>query len=150
MNTWHIYRLSDGVFTGQAYTGAEADLEANTPAGCGAIVGVSDWLSQRVDTPTGALVDYQPPAPADDAMRTWSWAAAAKRWVAAPTVAALSIAARAERDRRLSASDWVTLRALDAGEPVPTAWRDYRQALRDIAAQAGFPTSITWPEEPTE
>jgi hypothetical protein len=28
------------------------------------------------------------------------------------------------------------------------AWLDYRQALRDIPAQAGFPTNIVWPTQP--
>lgn len=83
-------------------------------------------------------------------MRTWEWDAATKRWAPVPTSAALAIAARTERDRRLSATDWVTLRALEADQAVPTEWRTYRQALRDVAAQPGFPTSITWPQEPTE
>tara|TARA_B100000497_G_C7297917_1_gene202971 strand:+ start:99 stop:311 length:213 start_codon:yes stop_codon:yes gene_type:complete len=32
---------------------------------------------------------------------------------------------------------------------VPDAWRIYRQALRDVPAQSGFPTNITWPREPS-
>ena len=28
------------------------------------------------------------------------------------------------------------------------AWATYRQALRDITAQAGFPWTITWPDAP--
>ena len=31
---------------------------------------------------------------------------------------------------------------------VPDDWRTYRQALRDIPAQAGFPTTINWPVKP--
>tara|TARA_R110000787_G_scaffold186342_1_gene297884 strand:+ start:1166 stop:1384 length:219 start_codon:yes stop_codon:yes gene_type:complete len=31
---------------------------------------------------------------------------------------------------------------------VPDAWRTYRQALRDVPAQSGFPDNITWPTEP--
>jgi len=29
-----------------------------------------------------------------------------------------------------------------------TAWLDFRQALRDIPLQVGFPTSVQWPSEP--
>jgi len=29
------------------------------------------------------------------------------------------------------------------------AWKAYRQALRDVPQQAGFPFDIEWPEEPT-
>ncbi|WP_213757850.1 tail fiber assembly protein [Delftia sp. WY8] len=56
-------------------------------------------------------------------------------------------AVRAQRDTRLAACDWVTLRAQETGEPVPEAWRVYRQALRDITGQPD-PLAITWPEAP--
>jgi len=32
---------------------------------------------------------------------------------------------------------------------VPDDWRTHRQALRDIPAQAGFPTDVTWPIAPS-
>jgi hypothetical protein len=52
---------------------------------------------------------------------------------------------RAERDSKLANSDWTQV--LDA--PVDrTAWAAYRQALRDVPAQAGFPWEVTWPEKP--
>jgi len=56
--------------------------------------------------------------------------------------------ARAKRDRLLTESDWVTIRATDTGDPVPTEWQTYRQALRDITEQTGFPENIEWPEKP--
>ena len=55
---------------------------------------------------------------------------------------------RAERDARLTASDWVRLRADDLGEPVPTEWLEYRQALRDVTGQSD-PLNIEWPMPPT-
>ena len=27
-------------------------------------------------------------------------------------------------------------------------WQTYRQALRDVPTQEGFPWSVTWPEQP--
>ena len=56
--------------------------------------------------------------------------------------------ARAKRDRLLTESDWVTIRATDTGDPVPTEWLDYRQSLRDITEQTGFPDNVEWPQEP--
>ena len=56
--------------------------------------------------------------------------------------------ARNQRDRLLAESDWVTIRATDTGDPVPTEWQTYRQALRDITEQTGFPENIDWPEKP--
>ena len=53
---------------------------------------------------------------------------------------------RTYRDYILTASDWTQV----ADAPVDTtAWATYRQALRDIPAQSGFPDNITWPQEPT-
>jgi len=56
--------------------------------------------------------------------------------------------ARAKRDRLLTESDWVTIRATDTGNPVPTEWQSYRQALRDLPQQAGFPQEVVWPNPP--
>ncbi len=52
---------------------------------------------------------------------------------------------RAERDGLLARSDWTQV----ADAPVDaTAWATYRQALRDITDQAGFPNDINWPTQP--
>ena len=53
--------------------------------------------------------------------------------------------ARQMRDRLLATSDWTQV----ADAPVDAAaWATYRQALRDIPDQPGFPDNITWPETP--
>ena len=56
--------------------------------------------------------------------------------------------ARAERDKLLAETDWTQV--LDAPIDAETreAYRAYRQALRDIPEQEGFPDTITWPELP--
>jgi len=54
--------------------------------------------------------------------------------------------ARTKRNALLSDSDWAVLP--DAPVADQQAWFDYRQALRDVPQQAGFPTAIDWPEEP--
>jgi hypothetical protein len=53
------------------------------------------------------------------------------------------------RDALLSQSDWVVVRAVDQGTPIPTDWQTYRQALRDITNQSKYPTNIVWPVAPT-
>lgn len=58
----------------------------------------------------------------------------------------LAAAARRQRDELLLASDWSQLR--DVPDSVSTPWSVYRQALRDITEQDGFPSSITWPVAP--
>jgi hypothetical protein len=57
-------------------------------------------------------------------------------------------AARESRDKLLSDCDWVVVKALESGQAVPAAWATYRQSLRDIPQQIGFPTNIQWPEKP--
>ena len=52
---------------------------------------------------------------------------------------------RKERDIKLAETDWMA----SSDVTLSTAWRTYRQALRDVPAQAGFPNSITWPTEPS-
>lgn len=52
---------------------------------------------------------------------------------------------RADRNQRLAACDWTQLPDSPADHE---AWAVYRQALRDLTAQAGFPWNINWPEEP--
>lgn len=56
--------------------------------------------------------------------------------------------ARYTQAQLLSASDWVVLRAMERGEPVPPEWREYRQALRDVDKQDTFPADVAWPVAP--
>ena len=62
----------------------------------------------------------------------------------ADPVAASANKVRAERDALLAASDYMAL-----ADRITADWTTYRQALRDVPAQAGFPTSVTWPVEPS-
>jgi len=54
---------------------------------------------------------------------------------------------RAERGRLLHISDWTQLVDTPLGNK-RTAWETYRQALRDIPQQAGFPFDVVWPTPP--
>jgi len=57
-------------------------------------------------------------------------------------------AVKADRDRMIASTDWVVAKNTEAGTPIPDVWRVYRQALRDIPNQEGFPWSVTWPIYP--
>jgi hypothetical protein len=53
--------------------------------------------------------------------------------------------ARLTRDNILSKTDWTQL----PDAPVDKeAWATYRQALRDITEQDGFPKDVEWPTRP--
>jgi hypothetical protein len=52
---------------------------------------------------------------------------------------------RTQRGEKLKDSDWTQV----ADAPVDKeAWATYRQALRDVTAQEGFPWTIEWPTIP--
>lgn len=51
---------------------------------------------------------------------------------------------REERDSRLAKTDWMAL----SDVTMSPEWAAYRQELRDISDQVGFPFSIAWPIEP--
>jgi hypothetical protein len=51
---------------------------------------------------------------------------------------------RADRDSRLAATDWMGM----SDVTMSADWATYRQGLRDVPAQSGFPHTITWPTEP--
>ena len=57
-----------------------------------------------------------------------------------------SIDVRADRDARLAATDWTQL--ADVPQALKDKWAPYRQALRDVPQQAGFPENVTWPTKP--
>ena len=53
---------------------------------------------------------------------------------------------RDDRNKRLSDSDWTQL----PDNPLANKadWATYRQQLRDVTSQTGFPWEVTWPTEP--
>lgn len=53
---------------------------------------------------------------------------------------------RSERNRLLTQSDWTQLP--DVPESIRQNWTVYRQALRDIPQQSGFPETVVWPTPP--
>ena len=52
---------------------------------------------------------------------------------------------REQRNQKLKDCDWTQIADSTADKE---AWAIYRTALRDVPAQAGFPWTITWPEQP--
>lgn len=55
---------------------------------------------------------------------------------------------RERRDTLLAECDWIVIKHTETGTNIPADWEIYRQALRDIPEQGGFPNSVTWPTKP--
>lgn len=56
--------------------------------------------------------------------------------------------ARAQRDKLLEATDWTQMGDCPLDDATQVAVREYRQALRNVPQQEGFPAKIQWPEIP--
>jgi len=59
---------------------------------------------------------------------------------------ALASDAKTKRNRILYETDWTQMPDVTLANKA--AWAAYRQELRDITTQAGYPTEITWPTPP--
>ena len=58
--------------------------------------------------------------------------------------AELASEARNKRNQLLAETDWTS----SSDVTMSNAMKTYRQALRDVPAQSGFPTDINWPTKP--
>ena len=53
---------------------------------------------------------------------------------------------RSERDSKIAETDWT--QGKDIPDNISSKWAVYRQALRDVPAQSGFPWTVQWPTKP--
>ena len=66
-----------------------------------------------------------------------------------PTDAELADGTRNNRDRLISETDFYLLHDYPIDSKNLEELKTYRQALRDIPEQSGFPKEVTWPEQPS-
>jgi hypothetical protein len=55
---------------------------------------------------------------------------------------------RQQRDNMLSATDWRVIKSIETQTPENPEWMQYREDLRNIPQQAGFPWNVVWPTQP--
>lgn len=70
-----------------------------------------------------------------------------------PTTEEQAVTVRAERDRRIAATDYLIMLDYPISADTLAAVKVYRQELRDLPAQGGFPwggdvLAVPWPEQP--
>lgn len=148
---FYAYSLETGLFLGTGFAvepRTPEAVEAHTPDGCALYEGVVDTLCQRVDLQTGELAPYLPPEPLETDAYRFEWDG--RQWQPIAKAQVVAERARVQRASLLAKTDWIVTRALERAEAVPAQWLAYRQALRDVPQQAGFPTSISWPAPPEE
>ena len=67
---------------------------------------------------------------------------------AEPTVEQLSAQVRAQRDAMIAETDYLMMSDYPISEEDKALVETYRQALRDIPEQEGFPSEVQWPVAP--
>lgn len=65
-----------------------------------------------------------------------------------PTTEEIAAQVRAKRDALLAETDFLMMPDYPLGEEDAAELKAYRQGLRDVPTQEGFPTEITWPDLP--
>lgn len=111
------------------------------PVGCAAIeVDSSVGLSDALWVVDGVLMHSAPPSE----NHTFNYKALA--WeLDLPTFENRAIEGR---HKLLLASDWATLPDVNLTDAQKAEWATYRQALRDITDQPGYPLEVVWPTPP--
>ncbi len=104
----------------------------------------TEWL-----IPAGCVIEAPHDAP-DGSLVKWD----GSQWVnevipvepepEEPEPTPQDVLVRSERDSLLAATDWTA----NSDVTMSDEMRTYRQALRDVPAQAGFPDNVNWPERP--
>ena len=126
---------ADVVFEGPQATGGTV-YQYSQAAGVEQIDG--KWYTKYVLGPTFTDTPATDTTPAQTAAEQEAAYKASKDAEQAKSV-------RTSRNDKLKECDWTQIADSTADK---TAWATYRQALRDITAQAGFPWTITWPDAP--
>ncbi|WP_024972591.1 phage tail assembly chaperone [Ralstonia pickettii] len=113
--------------------------------------GVDFWVGQNMSRETGEQIEpariiawHVDGQPTDEEV-----AALVEQHGEAARLNVLGQRAREERDRRLMAADAMFYKAMDSGDPSKAQQvGQYRQALREVPDQPGFPADFAWPDIP--
>jgi hypothetical protein len=131
--------------TGQ-YTRTGINMEelqgSDIPEGSSVYYGQVNAYTQYHDTETNMPVDM-PVKPGE----YYKFDYTTRSWIADAERAARVVLA--QRQQLLIDSDWTdTLSAQTRLGTAYAEWQTYRQALRDITLQPGYPTAVEWPTAP--
>jgi Phage tail assembly chaperone protein len=69
-----------------------------------------------------------------------------KQWVQNQNLAIVDVIT--QRQKLLYASDWTQIPNNPLTPALQTQWAVYRQALRDVPSQSGYPFNVIWPTPP--
>jgi Phage tail assembly chaperone protein len=122
------------------YTGTNANLSGNQ------LVAVTEEPAPNYNQQTEYIVSNTQPTLVNGVW-TLGWTIntlTSEQQAAATTAQAATV--RQQRNAKLTACDWT--QATDCPLTNKADWATYRQALRDLTKESGFPWEITWPTDP--
>lgn len=133
MKIWSFYDKATGVFSGRTFGAPNDDLlEAHTPTGQVALEGSYDHLAQRVDIPSGKVIDYQPPSPSTEHV----WDDAHKRWVLGANAVArrrvMDQIEAIEKNQHRAIREAVLTGNLDRVREIDDSIAKFRQTLKSL------------------
>ena len=109
---------------------------------------VVDRPEPTYDAATQNCVQIDPTLENGEWVMTWQVSDASSDEIAA-RLEGESASIRADRNRRLAECDWTQLSDCPLSDADKAAWSTYRGELRDVPEQSGFPSTVTWPEQPS-
>jgi hypothetical protein len=124
------------------YSGTEANLSGNS------LVKVVEQSQPTFNPATQKVVQNEQPTFVDGVL-SLGWTIvdlSAQEQAEMTSQKAKSL--RQTRDEKLKETDWMVIRSAETSVALAADWATYRQALRDVTAQTGFPWTITWPDAP--
>ena len=141
MKNFYVYQLSNGKII---YSGIcqESDIDKqNVPTGYALQITENyiNWSDFYVSNNTLIAIPEKPNQYSTFNYTTKQWEIDLSQLVAAIT---------RKRNSLLLSSDWTQLPNNPLTPEQQAAWADYRQQLRDITSQPGYPTNVVWPVQP--
>ena len=105
------------------------------------LIGEANDSAQYIDIETSEIRDM-PPKPNDYSEFNWQ----TKQWEDNLDILKKQINLR--RSNLLQTSDWTDTVSAQTRLTNYKEWQTYRQALRDITKQEGYPLNVVWPSQP--
>lgn len=117
----------------------------NTYVFCDSDGNVSYTVSSEIDQPNGILLNFVLP---EQPSGNYKFNYNSKQWVLVQDPILATVEAQKKRISLLQSSDWTQIPNNPLTPEQQQSWATYRQALRDITTQSGYPLNVNWPTPP--
>jgi len=137
----YAFYNSEGKYIQSGVSSEGALASSDIPAGCSVYYGIVNIALQYHNIETNTPVNM-PQQPQDGFVFNYT----TKSWE--PDTSYLDSKAKYQRNQLLVNSDWTQIPNNPLTQAKQIEWETYRQQLRDITSQQGYPVTVTWPTPP--